>query len=292
MITTVAPAKVNWTLEVLGRRPDGYHEVRTVLQTIDLHDELSFEHAPEISLQVAGRKRVSDDDLVLRAARAYAARAATGGAGVAVRMQKRVPAGAGLGGGSSDAAATLRALQALWEPGLAQEQLVEVAASLGSDVPFFLQGGTALAAGRGERVTALPDAPAAWLVLVVPAARMARKTARMYAALEARDFTDGSRSAALAEALRGGGQVEEGRLFNAFERAAFAMFPELTTLREWMLDAGARGVHLCGAGPALFALASGEPEARAVRARMNRARRGERVHVVRTVTAQEATLAW
>jgi 4-diphosphocytidyl-2-C-methyl-D-erythritol kinase len=287
VITVLAPAKINWTLEVLGRRSDGYHEVRTVLQTVDLHDELAFEHGAELSLEIAGRRKVSDDDLVLRAARALSAEAGMGGAGAAIRMTKRIPEGAGLGGGSSDAAATLRALNSLWGAELPDERLTEIAGGLGSDVAFFLRGGTALAEGRGERVTPLPDAPASWLVLVVPAVRMAEKTRRMYAALTADDFSDGSRTAAFAQRLAAGVRVDGGMLCNAFEREAFEVFEELPRLREWMLEAGAPTVHLCGAGPALFAPASGEPEARAIKGRMNRARKGERVYVVRTVAAGE-----
>jgi 4-diphosphocytidyl-2-C-methyl-D-erythritol kinase len=176
--------------------------------------------------------------------------------------------------------------------GLREDTLTEVAAGLGSDVPFFLRGGTALGEGHGERITPLPDAPPAWIILVVPPFSLPEKTRRMYAALIPDDFTDGARTQALADHLLAGGAVEDAFICNAFERAAYEAFPGLAGYREWILEAGVRSVHLAGAGPALFALASGEPEARAVRARMNRARRGERVHVLRTVTSAEATLMW
>lgn len=288
MIHTVAPAKVNLTLEVLGKRDDGYHEVRTVLQTIDLHDELSFEEAAGFDLDVKGAYSPTADDLVIRAASLFAVERNV--SGVSVKLDKRVPVAVGLGGGSSDAAAALRAMSKLF--GASDEQLIMLAAGIGSDVTFFLRGGTALAEGRGERVTPLPDAREAWLVLVVPALAMADKTRTMYAALTTEDFSDGARTAALAAAIGRGEAVEDGMLCNAFERAAYEMFAGLGGFRDWMLEAGARSVHLSGAGPALFALASGEPEARAIRARMNRARRGEKVYMVRTIPASEATLVW
>jgi 4-diphosphocytidyl-2-C-methyl-D-erythritol kinase len=288
VIHTVAPAKVNLTLEVLGKRDDGYHEVRSVLQTIELHDELTFEAEDEFSYDVKGPYEVSEDDLVLRAASLFAVEA--GVPGVDIRLDKRIPVASGLGGGSSDAAATLRAMERLFS---AKDGLVRgLAEGIGSDVPFFLQGGTVLAEGRGERVTPLPDIGEKWLVLVVPAIRIENKTRAMYGALLPGDFSDGGKTPALVDAVRQGRSIDDEMLCNAFERAAYEMFPGLGGFRDWMLEAGARSVHLSGAGPALFALASGEPEARAIRGRMNRARRGERVYVVRTVSAAEATLTW
>lgn len=289
MIHTVAPAKINWTLEVLGKRDDGYHEVRTVLQTIELHDELSIERAEEFSYDVKGPYQPDENDLVLRAASLLAVEHGITG-GVSIRLDKKIPVAAGLGGGSSDAAAALRGMGRLL--GAKDSLISALAEGIGSDVAFFLRGGTAVGEGRGERVTPLPDVPEAWLVLVVPALRVEEKTKTMYAALDQADFSDGSRTAALAESIRASEPVEAGMLCNAFERAAYERFVGLSGFRDWMLQAGARSVHLSGAGPALFALASGEAEARAIRGRMNRARRGERVYVVRTVPASEATLVW
>jgi 4-diphosphocytidyl-2-C-methyl-D-erythritol kinase len=288
-LTTVAPAKINWTLEVLGKRDDGYHEIRSVMQTIELHDELSFEPSDAIEVTYEGQE-APEGDLVARAAEAFAER--TGGHGARISVRKRVLEAAGLGGGSSDAAATLRGLNQLWGVGSMDERLAEMGSELGSDVAFFSHGGTALAEGRGERVTPLPDAPQAWLVLLVPAISLPAKTRAMYSTLRAEDFTDGSRTAALVERLATEDGIEDGSLCNAFERAAYEHFPGLGKFRDWLIEAGAGSVHLCGAGPALFALASGEPEARAIRGRLNRQRHGERVHVVRTVGPTEATLVW
>jgi 4-diphosphocytidyl-2-C-methyl-D-erythritol kinase len=277
-----APAKINWTLEVLGRREDGYHEVRTVMQAIDLCDELEIEPAEGLRLEVEGPHEVSEDDLVLRAA----ALLDGGGRGARIRLTKRIPVAAGLGGGSSDAAAALRGLNELWGLGHSSDRLAEIGAGLGSDVPFFLHGGTALVGGRGERVTPLPDAAGTWLVVLAPAIQIADKTKRMYEALRPEHFSDGSRTAALVERMRNGEGVREEDLFNAFERAAYEVFEGLDAYREALLAAGAAGAHLAGAGPALFAPAREEAPARAMLSRLRAP--GVEAFVVRTLTAAES----
>ncbi len=291
MIHAIAPGKINWTLEVLGKRPDDYHEVRTILQTIELHDELTFTAAERVSLNVTGEYTATDEDLILQAARLRRERDREL-TGVSIGLTKRVPVAAGLGGGSSDAAVTLRVVNEMWQARLGQHGLKRLAARLGSDVPFFLHGGTALAGGRGEVTSPLADAPMTWLVLLVPGSSIEDKSRRMYEALTPEDFTDGSRTRALADLINAGGRVEDKHLFNAFDRVAYEVFGGLATYRDALLEAGAASVHVCGAGPSLFALASGEPEALAIRARLHRLRHGERVHVVRTVTAAESTLTW
>ena len=169
-LTIRVPAKVNLHLEVLGRRPDGYHEVRTLLQSIDLFDELAAEMAPEgvIELQVvpSGMVPVNDDNLVVRAARGL--RMLGGGGGARFTLTKRIPVGGGLGGGSADAAGALVLLNRLWELSLSPEDLHRSAATIGSDVPFFLHGGLALGVGRGDEMHPLPDLPELGVVIAVP----------------------------------------------------------------------------------------------------------------------------
>ncbi len=292
MISTVAPAKVNWTLEVLGRRQDGYHDVRTVMQAVDLCDEVSVAAAESLTIAQSSNSGAADgEDLVVRAARAFA-EAARREPSVSIEVAKRVPVAAGLGGGSSDAAATLRALGRLWETGVTGDRLQQVAAGLGSDVPFFLSGGTALAEGLGDRVTPQADVVPAWLVILVPPLAVSQKTKRMYAALTPSDFTDGGHTDNFMAHLASGGSVAGAPLFNAFERAAYVAFDGLTFFRDALVQAGAASVHVCGAGPALFSVASGEQEARAIRSRVARVRRGEKVHVVRSLTATESTAVW
>jgi 4-diphosphocytidyl-2-C-methyl-D-erythritol kinase len=166
---TEAPAKINWTLEVLGKRPDGYHEIRSVMQTLSLKDTLELHPADRFSLTVDGPQAANagnaDENFVTRAARSFPDLLER--QPVAFRLTKRIPAAAGLGGGSSDAAAALRLLSDYWhidDP----KRLYEVAGALGSDVPFFLRGGVQLAAGRGEALVPLPSAELVSLVLLTP----------------------------------------------------------------------------------------------------------------------------
>jgi len=280
-----APAKINWTLEVLGRRDDGYHEVRTIIQTVEPCDALELAPADGLDLEVEGAQEPSQDDLVLRAA----ALLGGGGAGGArIRLSKRVPVAAGLGGGSSDAAAALRGLNELWRLGYGDARLAEIGAGIGSDVAFFVYGGTALAEGRGERVTPLPDLAPTWLVLMVPPFHLLEKTRRMYDALTPADFTDGSRTEALLRRLRRGLPIADEGLYNAFQRAAYEVFEGLEAYRDALLAAGARRVHLAGSGPALFALGPDEGTARAVHDRLRPP--GGQALVVRTLTAAEARM--
>ncbi len=280
-----APAKINWTLEALGR-PDsyrGYHEVRTVMQTVEPCDSLDIGPANGLQVEVEGRREVSEDDLILRAA---AALDEGGGRYASIRVSKRIPVAAGLGGGSSDSAAALRGLNELWKLGRSDAQLAEAGAGLGSDVPFFVYGGTALAEGRGERVTPLPEPPPVWLVLLAPPFELPEKTKRMYAALTPADFSDGSRTEALVGRIRGGGPVDDSGLYNVFERVAYEVFAGLDAYRDALLMAGARHVHLAGSGPALFALGADEDAAQSVHARLRLP--GGRAFVVRTLPAAEA----
>jgi 4-diphosphocytidyl-2-C-methyl-D-erythritol kinase len=282
-----AQAKINWTLEVLGRRRDGYHEVSTVLQTVSTGDLLEIEPAEELRLEVTGEHEASEDDLVLRAARALDDGK---GRGATIRLAKMVPVAAGLGGGSSDAAATLRGLNELWALGRRDEELADIAAGLGSDVPFFLTGGTALAESRGERVTSLPDAPPRWLVLVVPRLRLEEKTKRMYEALRPEHYGDGTRSRVLAERVKRGRGVREEHLHNAFDDVAYDVFEGLDAYREALLAAGAGGVHVAGAGPALFALAAGRTDQREIFQRLAMPWTGGAASMLVTVSRADSLL--
>jgi 4-diphosphocytidyl-2-C-methyl-D-erythritol kinase len=281
-----AYAKVNWVLEALQRRPDGYHEVRTVIQTIDLHDTTELWPGGEMCLEAEGEGLPpAEGNLVMKAARLLRERVG-GLPGAKIRLSKAIPVAAGLGGGSSDAAAVLRGLNELWGLGLPGEALVDMAARLGSDVPFFIHGGTALAEGRGERVTPLPDAPRQELVIALPDLNLADKTRRMYSLLTPADYTDGSTARRLAEAIRRGEPVEDGHLFNVFDGPAFRTFPDLESLRRALLAAGARSVHLAGSGPALFTLA--EDATQRERLASAAAEAGARTFTATSVSAAEA----
>ena len=260
-----AYAKINLTLEVLGRRPDGYHEVRTILQTIDLADVLSFTSSPRLEMECSAPGLDGEDNLVWKAV--LALRAATScDRGARIRLEKHIPIGMGYGGGSSDAAATLKALNVLWSINMDDTDLQSIGSSLGSDVPFFLTGGTSLGEGRGELLTDLPPMPQRWMVLLCPPSRftghdgaLGRKTTMMYSMLTQEHYTDGSFTHRLADAIVGG-RISDELLFNVFESLAPLAYEGFERARLSFLDAGAQGVNLSGAGPSLYAFVSGEAE--------------------------------
>ena len=251
-ITENAYAKVNLTLEALGRRDDGYHDVVSVVQTVDLHDTLTFERADQLELVCDIPELAGCGNLAWRAARLL--QDSTGTAyGARISIAKRIPIAAGLGGGSSDAATTLVALNRLWRLDLSTRDLTALAAQLGSDVPFLLHGGTAMVSGRGERVTPLPPAELEWFVIACPSIQVPNKTASLYARLGSSNFTRGALTRRLAARIRGGGAVPPQFLFNVFDDVAFDAFPGLRDCWDAMHALGAREVHVAGSGPSLFA---------------------------------------
>jgi 4-diphosphocytidyl-2-C-methyl-D-erythritol kinase len=247
-----AYAKVNLTLEVLGRRRDGYHDIASIVQTVDLYDSLTLALAEEISLVCDRADLRSANNLAVRAAALLKER--TGCTmGARIGLQKRIPVAAGLGGGSSDAAATLRGLNHLWRLDLSVEELMPLAAQLGSDVPFFLIGGTAMVHGRGERVRPLPPADLQWLVVLTPPLTVPNKTASLYSRLTEAHFTKGALTRKLEARVRGGGDVPPQFLFNAFDSIAFQAFAGLQDYWRTFESLGASEIHLAGSGPSMFA---------------------------------------
>lgn len=292
-VTTLAPAKINWTLEVLGRRSDGYHEVRTVLQTVDLCDRITVWPAAELELVVrgpAGEPTAAVAGVLPFENLAYRAAALLRDHGVAsgarIELEKVIPVGAGLGGGSSDAAATLRALDRLWGLHLARDELARLGAQLGADVPFFLFGGAALARGRGDEVTPLPDAPPRRLLLVVPRRSLEGKTAAMYARLRDEHFGGGGASERLAAAITRGSIPGDDDVRNVFEAVAAEVLSEAAAAAERCRALGLRP-HLAGSGPAQFVfLEAGQESTPLVNAL---AAGGLDVFEVRTMAASAAT---
>jgi len=294
-VSTLAPAKVNWTLEVLGRRPDGYHEVRTVLQTVALCDRVRVSPAADLALALTGpvgqagaplAGMPAPENLAYRAARLLRDQAGRRALGARIELEKAIPADAGLGGGSSDAAATLRALDRLWGLGLPPGELARLGAQLGSDVPFFLFGGTALGRGRGDEVTPLPDVLSRRLLLVVPRRRPARKTAAMYAHLRPDHFSGGEASERLAAALREGTAPADDDVCNTFEGIAGEVLPEAAAAAERCRGLGLRP-HLAGSGPAQFVLLRPDTESAPLREALSTA--GFDVFEATTMAASAAT---
>ena len=259
MLTIPAPAKLNLTLEVLARRPDGYHEIRSVIQTVSLCDRLAFRASEQVEIKSDSAEWSAEKSLVSRAVKLV--RETTGiSKGIAIEVENRIPLISGLGGDSSAAAATLRGLNQVLNLNLTQERLLELAAQLGSDVPFFLHGGTALAGGRGEVLTPLPPLPHHLAVLVIPdVPRLPGKTAKLYASLNTSHFTDGQITQRMVEELEDG--REPSTLFNTFENVVFAAGSEMKVYRDHLKKMGAPHVHLAGSGPALFTLLKDKTEA-------------------------------
>jgi 4-diphosphocytidyl-2-C-methyl-D-erythritol kinase len=261
MFSILAPAKINLTLEVLGKRPDGYHEIRSVIQSINLCDRLRFRLSHNIKFGCDNPGFVWEESLISRATTLL--QEATGcPKGATIEINKRIPLSSGLGGDSSGAAATLQGLNKLWGLGLSLKELTELAPRLGSDVSFFLYGGTALVKGRGEKITPLPLLPHRWVVLMIPdVPRLAEKTKRLYASLKITHYTDGQITENFAKALREGGKIKSSLLFNTFENVAFEQFPGLKVYKEHFIKLGAKNVNLAGSGPALFTMIKDKAEA-------------------------------
>ena len=250
MLTVYAPAKINLVLEVLGKLND-YHRISSIVQSIDLCDALNFQPDVEICFE-CDELSLKRDNLVTRAA-TLLKESTRYSMGARIELRKHIPWGVGLGGGSSDAAATLLALNELWALGLSLPELLQLAAELGSDVPFFIHKGTALVEGRGEKVTPLPSLPATCFVLLVPPLpKIPGKTGQVYGRLDTIHFTERQFIQAALSSLWQGNIIDPGLMFNVFEKVVFDFFPGLDKYRKILEEAGAPGVYLAGSGPCLF----------------------------------------
>jgi 4-diphosphocytidyl-2-C-methyl-D-erythritol kinase len=250
-----AYAKVNLRLDVLGRRADGYHELRTIFQTISLHDILVLEtkREPGIDLRIAGNAQLADepgqDNLVYRAIEQLS-REIGFQHGVRAVLTKRIPVGRGLGGGSSDAAAALLGLLRLTGKRIEAARLLEIASGLGADVPFFLFGGCALGIGRGNEIYPLPDAPRRQ-VLVISPHEIAVPTKDAYQWLS-EELTNGEDPTKLMRFCALCWSPQGGALSNDFEAAVFPRFPRLAAIKRELLQQGAAEASLAGSGSAVF----------------------------------------
>ncbi len=265
-IVLSAYAKINLTLDVFSKRPDGYHGIASVMQTISLRDTLTFtgKSSCGISFTCDGPESegvpVDNTNLVVRAATA-ALEAGVASNGVSVHLHKAIPSQAGLGGGSSDAASALIGVNTLLQLNLGTEKLHNLAASIGSDVPFFLLGGSAVARGRGEQLSSSPDIPKLWLVVIKPEENVS--TGWAYGELDAEvDRSSHRGTKRMEQAIE---QADErlilSRMCNDFELPVLGKFPKLAWLHDELMMAGALKAHLCGSGSALFAVTASEPDA-------------------------------
>lgn len=248
-----APAKVNLVLEVLGTRDDGFHEIDTIFQELELADEVmvSFGGRPGIVVDgpFAAGTPTDPANLGWRAAELLASSIGASIDGLGISITKHIAPAGGLGGGASDAATVLRLLATVW-PGATPAVLTEVAAAIGSDEAFFLVGGTARGTGRGECVAPVPGLPPHDVVLFVPPFSIERKTPRMFGALDRHPFDRGGIASGFSANLAK--RLSSADVFNAFERVAFDLFPDLASLWRDLEARTGDAVSLAGAGPTLF----------------------------------------
>mgnify|MGYP001173889345 FL=1 len=261
-----APAKINLLLDVLYKRPDGYHEVEMVMTMIDLADFLEFEELPHdtivISSQV-GHIPLDEKNLAFQAAKLLKERYNVK-KGVYIHIDKRIPVAAGLAGGSGDAAATLRGLNRLWNLGIPTEELKALAAELGSDVPFCVTGGTAIARGRGERLEPIEPPPPCWVVLAKPPIHVS--TQDVYSRLNVNEIVEHPSLSDMRKAIAEGDfRGICGALGNVLEKVTSKLHPEVGRIKESMLRLGAEGALMSGSGPTVFGLTQKETKALKIR---------------------------
>ena len=243
-------AKINLGLYVLGKRPDGYHDIWTIFQELEFHDVLYFtkRDAPLTLTTNHPTLPVGDENLVCRAARAFAQKTGCP-TQLAIHLEKQIPLGAGLGGGSSNAAAALRGLNQLFQVGISQKELAALGATLGSDVPFFLHGGTAIGTGRGEQIEPLPDLPPCWILLINPRIHVSSAWAYKNINLKLTNFPTknnvfSQQHNAVTDALR--------TLENMLEEPVISHYPIIASIKNRLLEEGAEWANMSGSGSTVF----------------------------------------
>ena len=281
MIKVEGNAKINLTLDILGKRPDGYHEVAMVMQSIGLSDTVEMEKTDgpiELTINVPWLK-ADEKNLAWRAAALIKEEYKLAG-GVRMKLTKRIPVAAGLAGGSTDAAAVLRGMKELYALDISEERLCELGAQLGSDIPFCLLGGTMLSTGRGEVLKRLPDLPATWVVLAKP--RISVSTAwayQNYDAQGAKEHPDNERIQ--QEIARGDRKAVAGLLCNVLESVTIKKYDVISQYKQMMLQQGAMASMMSGSGPTVFGLAERKETADRIAAYM-REHTDAYVYVIRT----------
>lgn len=275
-------AKINLTLDILGKRPDGYHEVAMVMQAIALHDTIEMEKTDggiALSINVPWL-RADDRNLAWRAAKLIIEEYGLTG-GVSMKLTKRIPVAAGLAGGSADAAAVLRGMNELYDLNISEEKLCELGARIGSDIPFCLMGGTMLSTGRGEVLKRLPDMPDTWVVLAKP--RISVSTAWAYTNYDekgAEKHPDNDKIQ--QEIARGDRKAVAGLLCNVLESVTINKYDVISKYKQMMMDQGAIASMMSGSGPTVFGLTENKASAEKIAAFL-RENTDANVFVTRTV---------
>ncbi|QGQ93679.1 4-(cytidine 5'-diphospho)-2-C-methyl-D-erythritol kinase [Paenibacillus psychroresistens] len=260
-----ASAKINLSLDVLHKRDDGYHEVEMIMTMVDLADRLEIQEQPQDKITLSSQSGyipLDEKNLAFQAAKLikmkYQVRQ-----GVHIHIDKKIPIAAGLAGGSSDAAATLRGLNRLWGLGIPMEELQRLGAILGSDVPFCIGGGTALATGRGELLQAIEAPPQCWVILVKPPINVS--TSDIYTKLNAKQIKSHPATEDLLAAIRTKNLDKLCHsMGNVLEEVTLGMYPVVRQLKQCMENLGADGVLMSGSGPTVFGIVSKEVKAKRI----------------------------
>ena len=271
-------AKVNLSLEVLRLREDGYYEVATLLQTVDLSDDLYFEASPYIEVSCSVPELSGPDNLVHKAATVLQ-ETFSYKFGAKIYVKKNIPISMGLGGGSSDAAAALVALNHLWGINVSSSTLEVIARRIGVDVAFFVNGGTAVGIGRGDEINSINEPIHLWILLVCPNLSIGSKTRTLYSRVRPNLFTSGQITRGLSLLVSDPVRLTEG-LYNAFEPLAFDVFDGLNQVVSDMCKAGIKNPNLSGTGPCLYGFVSDQQQG--IRIRKQLVELGYIVHLVRT----------
>jgi 4-diphosphocytidyl-2-C-methyl-D-erythritol kinase len=257
-----APAKINLSLDVLYKREDGYHEVEMVMTMVDLADRIEMQELPRDTIIIssqAGYIPLDEKNLAFQAAKLIKERYEVK-RGVYIHLDKKIPVAAGLAGGSSDAAATLRGLNKLWGLAISAEELKKLGEELGSDVPFCVTGGTAIARGRGEKLEMIEPPPQCWVVLAKPPINVS--TSEIYGKLNAKEIERHPQTERLVQAIKEKNFEHLcSSLDNVLEEVTMKLYPEVKQLKEVMLKLGADGALMSGSGPTVFGLVSRESKA-------------------------------
>lgn len=283
-ISLKAPAKINLFLEILGKRNDGYHEIETVMQEIDLVDNLQFEETQEgVKLKCNDKNIPSDENnLVCKAANLILNECGIK-KGVLISLEKNIPVGAGLGGGSSDAAATLKALNLLWKIGLNDAELMGFAAKLGSDIPFFIKGKTSLCSGRGEKITPIEVKNEMNYLIIFPHINISTTTIYRNLKIDlTKKIIDVSffLNALKHHKVAGISKL----LFNRLEEVVFATYPDLLDVKMALGHFGFCGLSVSGSGSAFFGLCNDRHQAEAIKSKIERSDIGNVYAVTNVIT--------
>ncbi len=279
-------AKINLFLHIQGKRSDGFHEICTVFQTVSLHDKLEFKESDKLEL-VCDNKRIPTDESNLIIKSANLLRQKTGSTqGAKILLEKNIPFPGGLGGGSSNAAVTLLGLSELWNLKISFDELSEVAAEIGSDVPFFLQGGTAIGTGRGTEIEVLQDYTENNIIIITPNIEI--PTSAAYKEVNAEDLTKIDAKSILKICRDKAERLASGHLNfqNDFEKTVFEIEPELRRLKNKLLSSGATNALLSGSGASVFAIFDNE-EKRQIALSAFESEENIRKFAVKTVSRQE-----